>query len=55
MIIPPQLQNPSIRLIQVASKSKRPIEKDWQNTANYTFQDPQILEHIEKGGNYGII
>lgn len=54
-MIPPQLQNAAFRLIKVATKSKRPIEKDWQDTANYGFEDPAINDHITKAGNYGVI
>lgn len=54
-MIPPQLQNPAFRFIRVAAKSKRPIDPDWQETANYQFDSPDLLQHLSTGGNYGII
>jgi len=54
-MIPPQLQNPAFRFIRVAAKSKRPIDRDWQETANYQFDSPSLLQHLQDGGNYGII
>lgn len=54
-IIPPQLQNREFRFIKVAKKSKRPIEKAWEETANYQFNSVEIRQHLEQGGNYGII
>ena len=54
-MIPPQLQNPAFRFIRVAAKSKRPIDQDWQETANYQFDSPSLLQHLQDGGNYGII
>ncbi len=54
-MIPPQLQNAEFRLIKVAPKSKRPIEPDWQESANYPFDSPELRAHMERGGNYGII
>ena len=54
-MIPPQLQNPAFRFIRVAAKSKRPIDQDWQETANYQFDSSDLLQHLQDGGNYGII
>lgn len=54
-MIPPQLQNPAFRFIRVAAKSKRPIDQDWQETANYQFDSSDLLQHLRDGGNYGII
>lgn len=54
-MIPAQLQNPAFRFIRVAAKSKRPIDQDWQETANYQFDSSDLLQHLQDGGNYGII
>jgi len=51
-IIPKQLQNPNFRFILLKEKSKVPIELDWQNTKNYSFDDPKLKEHV---GNIGVV
>lgn len=54
-MIPKQLQKPEFRFILVTPKDKIPIEKNWQETANYSYDDKKLLRHIEKGGNYGVL
>jgi|GEM_PF-1198963 len=54
-MIPPQLQNSAFRFIKVASRSKRPIEDNWQESANYQFNSKTLEDHLTRGGNYGII
>jgi len=54
MEIPIQLQKEELRFILVKPNDKIPIEKNWQNTNNYKFNDTKLLEHINKGGNYGV-
>ncbi|MFX1293317.1 MAG: bifunctional DNA primase/polymerase [Promethearchaeota archaeon] len=52
--IPSQLRD--FRFIRVKSNSKVPVDPNWQNTANYTFDDPILLEWIRlKNGNYGVL
>jgi len=53
--IPKQLQNKEFRFIKVAKQDKRPIEKDWTNTKNYLFDNQELIEHLNRGGNYGVI
>ncbi|WP_299955122.1 hypothetical protein, partial [Methanoculleus sp.] len=48
--IPEQLRG--CRFILVKARDKPAIEKGWQTTANYTYDDPRLLQHIERGGNY---
>ncbi len=55
MQIPKQLQNPNYRFILVEKGGKKPVELNWQTTANYTYDDPKLLEHIKNGGNLGIL
>ncbi len=59
--IPKALQNPSLRFF-LAGKSdpkwqKLPIEKRWNGNPgnNYRFFDERLLNHILKGGNYGVL
>ena len=54
-IPPSRLQNPSFRFILVAPKSKRPLEKDWQESANYPYDSKVLQNHLSNGGNYGVI
>lgn len=52
-MIPKQLQKEVFRFILVKKMEKIPIEKDWQNTSNYLYNDPRLIEHISTG-NYGV-
>lgn len=51
--IPKQLVG--FRFIKVLKDDKRPFEKDWQNTNNYGWDSEELKEHIEQGGNYGVV
>jgi len=55
--IPKQLQRRDIKFIRLAPKSKKPIDKGWTTNPDvwYNFDDKELLEHLEKGGNYGIL
>lgn len=52
MIIPKQLTNDKYRFVKLKKNDKIPFEKDWQNTANYIHNDPNIMDH---NGNVGIV
>ena len=52
-MIPPQLRNEEYRFCKITPYQKMPYEKGWTN--GYTYNDPTFIEHIEKGGNYGVI
>ena len=54
-IIPLPLQLKSFRFCLVRMKRKEAFEKDWQDTANYSYADLKLLNHIQTGGNYGVI
>ncbi len=51
--IPVQLRE--WRFILVKQRDKAAFEKAWQTTANYAYDDPKLLAHLEKGGNYGVM
>ena len=53
--IPEQLQRREFRFIKLLPKEKKPFEPNWQKTANYEFDNPELLQHIAKGGNVGIL
>jgi hypothetical protein len=53
--IPQVLRSPEIRFIKVAPRDKIPVEKDWQNTKNYGWNDDELVKWITTGGNYGIL
>ncbi len=42
-----------LRFIKVKKSSKIPLESDWQNTNNYSVNDPSLIQWIQSGGNYG--
>lgn len=47
------------RFLRLGRHSKRPAPGQWghydSNTRNYGIDDPELLRHIETGGNYGVI
>jgi len=49
--IPKWLQDPVFRFILVGRKSKSPIETGWPM---YPFDHPLLLDHLSRGGNYGV-
>ena len=51
--IPEQLRE--CRFILVKARDKPAIERGWQETANYAYDDPRLLQHIAAGGNYGVM
>ncbi len=53
-MIPVQLHN-GWRFVLVKPRTKEAFEKDWQNTANYLYNDPKLTAHIQAGGNYGVL
>ncbi|MFH1326670.1 MAG: phage/plasmid primase, P4 family [archaeon] len=57
MEIPKKLQKHYIKFIKLASKSKKPIDKEWTTNPNvwYSFNDKELLNHLEKKGNYGVL
>jgi hypothetical protein len=50
-----QLRNEEFRFYLVRWNSKIPIEKNWNTTKNYAFNNPTLLSHLDSGGNYGIV
>ncbi len=53
--IPKQLQNPEFRFIKLQKNSKNPIMGEAWLKNLYSFNNPELLEHIKNGGNYGIV
>ena len=57
--IPQQLQDPNIRFLRVQAKSKKPIDK-WKEGEDslknhLSYDDPKSVEHINHGGNVGVL
>lgn len=50
--IPPELGGLSFCLVK--AKEKVPFEKGWQNKP-YTHDDPKLQQHLQAGGNYGVV
>jgi len=42
------------RTLKLLSHRKEPLEKEWTTRNNYPFGSPEIFNHIQKGGNYGL-
>lgn len=45
--------DPDLRFVKVKIGQKLPLEKGWQTTSNYNATDPDLLEWIHSGGNWG--
>jgi len=56
MKIPTQLKDSNFRFLKLRKKAKEPssTQIEWQKI-NYCFDNPELLKHLELGGNYGII
>lgn len=55
MKIPTQLHNPNLRFFLVKRNDKRPMERRWTTENNYCFFEKRLLDHINHGGNYGVV
>jgi hypothetical protein len=53
MIIPQQLKN--ARFILVRPRQKNAFQTGWNQYANYAYDDPDLLSHLSRGGNYGVL
>ena len=53
--IPPRLRKEGFRFIR--TKGKIPIGKDWnkEGGANYAYNDQVLEDHLQGGGNYGVL
>lgn len=54
--IPQQLWNENFRFLKIIKGDKKPTPdmSKWQEQ-NYKFNDTELLNHIQKGGSYGVI
>lgn len=52
-VIPHQLRD--CRFILVEKGGKRALEPSWQRDHNYPYDHPKLLDHIARGGNYGVL
>lgn len=55
LTIPNQLKNPDFRFILVNTKTKKPIEDEWNTKNNYPFNHSKIQERIQQDKNIGIL
>jgi hypothetical protein len=55
--IPRQLRKSEIRFYLIGPNSKTPIQKNWniEGGNNYCYYDRLLLEHLKRGGNYGVV
>lgn len=53
--IPKRLRNPDYRFYLIAQNQKIPIEKKYNTTNNYQYEDDTLLTHLNAWGNYGIV
>lgn len=53
-MIPSRLKIVGIRFVLVEKGGKRPFQQGWQNK-NISYDDPELVTHIQNGGNYGVM
>jgi len=51
--IPEKLKIPEINFVLIEPKGKKPFEKNWQKK-EVKFNNPNLINHLNNGGNYGI-
>lgn len=54
-MIPKQLQKRGFKFILVKKRGKEAVEKEWNTTNNYSFDDNKLRDHINNNGNYGVV
>ena len=52
--IPNKLKIRGIKFVLLEAKGKKPFQKDWPNKI-IEFDNPELMEHISKDGNYGVM
>lgn len=52
--IPERLKQEGIKFVLLERSGKKPFQKDWQNKIIY-FNEQELINHIQAGGNYGIM
>lgn len=52
--IPSQLKAEGVRFVLLERGGKKPFQAGWQNK-NIFFDDPQLISHLNMGGNYGVM
>jgi len=53
--IPRRLRKNRFRFVLIKDGSKFPFEKKWTTENNYPWYHKKFLDHIEQGGNYGVV
>jgi len=53
-MIPNKLRIDGIKFVLIASRDKRPFQKDWTNK-NISWNSEELNNHLNNGGNYGVI
>jgi len=54
IIIPDKLKEEWINFVLLEKSGKKPFQAKWQ-TKNIKFDDEELLTHLKKGGNYGVM
>jgi P4 family phage/plasmid primase-like protien len=49
-----RLETYPFRFIKISEFEKIPVERGWQKEKNYSYDDPGLLKHLKRGGNYGV-
>ncbi len=49
-----RLRDEDYRFVKIAEGKKYPFEDDWTDTNNYSYDKPELSEHLDNGDNYGV-
>jgi len=52
--IPNKLQIEGIKFVLIEKGGKKPFQKEWQKKI-ISFSNPELIDHINNGGNYGVM
>lgn len=55
MNIPDKLKDTQLRFIKIRNRSKKAVEKGWNTTANYKWNDKELADWLNSGQNYGLV
>ena len=51
---PTQFNDVNVRLIKIRPHGKEAVEPGWNKNANYSARNPEIINWVRNGGNYGV-
>ena len=54
-MIPDKLKNKEYRFIKIVNDTKKALEKDWQTSYNYKYNEKEFEDYLKESNAYGIL